>query len=163
MCDWNPNRLVYIRHVSGFSLIELLSVIVLLGILGVFAFGRLGDTGQTLARGFYDDTVGAVGFAQKFAISSGCAVRVVTTVNGYALRQSSACASNDFADPVANPANRAQAYQNLNMPDSFSLTAGDITFDARGQREEATSVFVLSDGGSSYSFRVHSSGLVEKF
>ena len=47
------------------------------------------------------------------------------------------------------------------MPDGFTLTAGVITFNARGQREEGTSDFILSDGSSSYSFRVHASGLVE--
>jgi MSHA pilin protein MshC len=148
---------------SGFSLIELLAVIILLGIIGVVALGRIGDLDQSAARGFYDDTVTAVGFAQKFAISSGCDVRVVTTASSYALRQSSTCTNNNFANPVPNPADRNSNYQNTNIPNGFTLTAGTITFNARGFREEATSDFVLSDGVTSYSFRVHAgSGLVEK-
>jgi prepilin-type N-terminal cleavage/methylation domain-containing protein len=147
----------------GFSLVELLTVIVLLGIVGVYALGRLGGADLAAARGFYNDTVGAVEFAQKFAISSGCDVRVVTTANSYQLRQSSTCTSGDFANLVDNPANRGVKYQNLNMPNGFTLTAGTITFNARGLREEATSDFVLTDGASSYSFRVYAgSGLVEK-
>lgn len=147
---------------AGFSLIEVLAVIVLLGILGVVALGRIGDQTQVAARGFYDDTVAAVGFAQKFAVSSGCDVRVLTTAGGYELRQSSSCAADDFANLVDNPANRSQPYRNLDMPAGFTLTAATITFNSRGQREEATSDFVLSDGSSSYSFRVYAgSGLVE--
>lgn len=155
--------LVNISHKAGFSLIELLAVIILLGILGVVALGRLGDGSQADARGFYDDTVAAVGFAQKFAISSGCDVRVVMSAGGYQLRQSSSCAADDFANPVPNPANRGVSYQSAAIPVGYSMTTGNITFNARGLREEATSNFTLSDGSDSYSFRVHAgSGLVEK-
>jgi len=149
-------------HNSGFSLVELVTVIVLLGILGVVALGRLGNQDAFAARGFFDDTVSAVRFAQKLAISSGCDIRVITTASSYQLRQSSACVADDFTNPVVNPANRGNNYQNLNIPTGFSLTAGTITFNARGRREGVTSDFNLSDGSTTYSFRVHAStGLVE--
>jgi len=149
-------------HNSGFSLLELITVVLLLGILGVVALGRFGGQDATAARGFFDDTVSAVRFAQKLAISSGCDVRVIATATSYQLRQSSTCVADDFSNPVANPANRDSTYQNVNMPGGFSLTAGTITFDARGQREGVTSDFSISDGTTTYSFRVHAStGLVE--
>ena len=149
-------------HSSGFSLVELITVILLLGILGVVALGRLGNQDAFAARGFFDDTVSAVRFAQKLAISSGCDVRVITTASSYQLRQSSTCVAEDFTSPVVNPANRSNSYQNVNIPTGFSLTAGNITFDARGRREGATSDFTVSDGTTTYSFRVHgSTGLVE--
>ena len=149
-------------HNAGFSLIEFVTVILLLGILGIVALGRLTDQNQVAARGFFDDTVNAVRFAQKLALSTGCDVRVITTASSYQLRQSSTCIADDFTDPVVNPANRSNNYQNVNMPTGFSLTAGSITFDARGRREGATSDFDLSDGTTTYSFRVHAStGLVE--
>ena len=149
-------------QIAGFSLIEMITVILLLGILGIVALGRLTDQNLVAARGFFDDTVSAVRFAQKLAISTGCDVRVITTVSSYQIRRSSTCVADDFSDPVVNPANRSNNYQNVNMPAGFSLTAGIITFDARGMREGATSDFTLSDGSTSYSFRVHAStGLVE--
>ena len=147
---------------SGFSLVELLTVIILLGILGVVALGRFAQTDAFAARGFFDDTVAAVRFAQKLAVSSGCDVRVILTAGGYELRQSSGCTADDFTSPVSNPADRGRNYLNTDMPDGFSLTAGTITFDARGIREGASSDFSLSDGGTTYRFRVHAStGLVE--
>lgn len=148
---------------SGFSLIELLTVVILLGILAVVALGRLGNPDALVARGFFDDTVAAVRFAQKLAVSSGCDVRVVTTASGYALRQSSTCTADDFTSPVANPADRGSNYANNSIPAGFGLTAGTITFNSRGEREAGgPPVFVLTDGGTSYSFRVHAvTGLVE--
>lgn len=143
-------------------MIELITVIILLGILGVVALGRFGGGDVFAARGFFDDTVNAVRFAQKLAISSGCDVRVITTASSYQLRQSSTCAADDFTATVASPANRANNYQNVNIPPGYTLTAGTITFNARGEREGATSDFNLSDGSTSYRFRVHAStGLVE--
>lgn len=148
---------------AGFSLIELVTVILLLGILGIVALGRLGDQDALAARGFFEDTVSAVRFAQKLALSSGCDVRAVLTAGGYQLRQSSTCTANDFALPVPNPANRSAAYQNNAIPGGFTLTAGNITFNARGLREEASpSNFIVSDGSISHGFRVYrTTGLVE--
>ncbi len=148
---------------SGFSLVELLTVIILLSILGVVALGRFGQTDAFEARGFFDDTVTAVRFAQKLAVSTGCDVRVILTAGGYELRQSSACTADDFVSPVANPADRGRNYQNSDMPAGFSLTAGTITFNARGVREGGGSpVFTFSDGSTSYSFQVYATtGLVE--
>ena len=149
-------------HNWGFSLIEMLTVVILLGILGVVAIGRLGNPGVFAARGFFDETVTAVRFAQKLAISSGCDVRVITDTSGYQLRQSSTCTADDFTNSVVNPADRSSSYQNDQIPDGFSLTSGSITFNARGEREESTSDFDVSDGSTNYSFRVHANtGLVE--
>ncbi len=152
-----------IDHNRGFSLVELVTVIVLLGILGAVALGRLGGQDVFAVRGFFDDTVTATRFAQKLAISCGCDVRVVLTASGYTLRQSSTLGADDFVNIVPNPANRSQNYQNSNIPNGFTFTSsGNITFNSRGLREEATSSFELSDGSSGYSFSVHSgSGLVQ--
>ncbi|MEM7563335.1 MAG: type II secretion system protein [Pseudomonadota bacterium] len=150
------------RRNSGFSLVELVTVILLLGILSVFALGTLVEQDDFEARGYFDDTVTAVRFAQKFAISSGCDVRVVVAAKSYSVRQSSACAANDFTGFVPNPADRGNNYQNTLGLAAFNMTAGNITFDARGAREEASSTFSLTDGTTTYQFTVHAStGLVE--
>ncbi len=153
------------RRSSGFSLIELLMVVILLGILSIFALGRLGNQDAFAARGFFDDIVGAVRFAQKLAVSTGCDVRVVLTANSYQLLQSSICTANDFTLPVANPADRSSAYQSNAMPPGYSLnpTPNIITFNARGERVGGgPPTFSLSDGAVTFSFTVHAgTGLVE--
>lgn len=154
---------VTVKHYqnSGFTLIELLTVIVLLGILSIVALGRFSGPDQFAARGFFDDTVVAVRFAQKLAISSGCDVQMIASASDYRLMQRASCLTGAFSQNVPNPANRSINYANSNMPAGFSLTVGTITFDARGVRLEPSSVFTLS-GTPSYSFRVHAStGFVE--
>lgn len=154
--------LVKYRDNSGFSLVELVTVILLLGILGIVALGRFADQDSFAARGFFDDTVTAVRFAQKLAVSSGCEVQVITTASSYQVFQRATdCTTGAFTRAVANPADRSVNYQNKNMPAGFGLTAGTITFNSRGERNEATSVFSMTDGSVTYQFRVHqTTGLV---
>jgi len=144
------------NHISGFSIFELVIVIVLLGILSVYALSSFFDQDEIAARGFFDDTVNAVRFAQKLAISTGCDVRVSTVAAGYSLLQSSSCTANDFPNPVVNPANRGNNYQNLNLPSGFSLApTTTITFNARGIPDSGSDVaFTITDGVTTYSFNV---------
>ena len=139
---------------TGFSLFELIIVVVLLSILSVFALSRLFGQEDFAARGFFDDTVNAVRFAQKLAISTGCEVRVAINASDYQLLQSSTCSASDFVNPVANPANRGLNYQNMNMPSGFSLSpATTITFNARGI-PGSDELITLTDGSTSYSFNL---------
>ena len=144
------------NHISGFSIFELIIVIVLLGILSVYALSGIFDQDEIAARGFFDDTVNAVRFAQKLAVSTGCDVRVAMVASGYTLLQSTACTANDFANPVVNPANRGTNYQNLNLPSGFSLAPTTaITFNARGILDSGSDVlFTITDGVTTYSFNV---------
>lgn len=148
----------------GFTLIELVVVVLLLGILSVFAMGKLFDQNQFAAKGFFDDTVNAVRFAQKLAVSSGCAVQVQITSTGYQLFQRTNCDPTEAFDiTVDNPANRANLYLNNNMPSGFSLTPATIEFHARGVIATGNNVTVtLSGGSSSFSFTVFGkTGLVD--
>lgn len=150
---------------KGFSLIELITVVLLLGILSVVAIVRLGNQDGLLARGYFDEFAAAVQFARKLAISSGCDVRVDVATTGYSLLQSSSCTANDFSSNVLNPANRSLNYANNDIPGSFSLTAGQITFDARGLPTPAfdgSTNFSLSNGSSTYTISVYGrTGLVD--
>jgi MSHA pilin protein MshC len=142
---------------AGFTLFELLIVIVLLSILSVFALGSLFDQDEFAARGFFDDTVNAVRFAQKLAISTGCEVQVAISAAGYQLSQKGPlggppdCITGGFI-PVKNPANRGKNYSNLSS--GFSLSpVTSITFDARGiplSGSDAT----ITLSGTSYSFEI---------
>jgi len=138
----------------GFSLFELIIVIVLLSILSVFALGSLFDQDEFAARGFFDDTVNAVRFAQKLAISTGCAVQVSVNASGYQLDQRASCAAGGFDIPVVNPSNRGNNYANLNIPNGFNLSpTTTVTFNALGI-PGSDETFILTNGTTSYSFEV---------
>ncbi|WP_296447347.1 pilus assembly FimT family protein [Rhodoferax sp. UBA5149] len=63
---WQPARM---PHQRGFTLIELIMVIVLLGVLAVFAAPRIFNSNDFNARGFHDETLSFLRYAQKTAIA----------------------------------------------------------------------------------------------
>jgi MSHA pilin protein MshC len=165
--------IVQIKRFSGFSLIELITVILLLGILSVVALGRLVTPSQFAVKAFFNDTVNAVRFAQKLAVSTGCDVQVKMTTKGYQLRQSSACTEDDYDDvdhgvPVNNPANRSNPYENLTTEfivgmDPITTPITSIVFNARGVLDSGSNVtYTVSGADTSFSFIVfEQTGLVD--
>ena len=148
-----------INHQSGFTLIELVVVILLLGVLSVVAMGRMFDGNQFKARGFFDDTVTAVRFAQKLAVSTGCEVQVDLKVTGYELDQRATdCTTGSFTRAVANPANRSNPYENTKIA-GLTVPPTTIVFDAKGLA--ASDAVIIMTGTDTYQFSVSSAtGLV---
>lgn len=60
-------------------------VVVMLGVLAVFAAPRILDTGDFSARGFHDETLSLLRYAQKTAIAQRRTVCVSLNANGVAL------------------------------------------------------------------------------
>jgi MSHA pilin protein MshC len=86
------------RHQSGFTLIELITIVIILGILAVVAMPRLNNA-DFRGQEFRDRTVSALRYAQKSAVShrrvvcatfAAASVTLVMDTNG-----SGACDNND--------------------------------------------------------------------
>jgi MSHA pilin protein MshC len=77
----------------GFTLVELVAVIVLLGILTAVAGPSLIDTSRFDERGYIDELASALRQAQRVAIATQCSVRVTTNAAGYTAIQRATAAT----------------------------------------------------------------------
>lgn len=111
--------------VRGFTLIELIMVIVILGVLAVFAAPRIFNTDDFRARGFHDETLSLLRYAQKMAIAQRRTVCVTLNPTGVALNifatnpETGTCAG----APVLAPPNAPQGGAGLvGVPNAFQFT-----------------------------------------
>lgn len=73
------------RRERGFTLIELVMTLIVIGILAVVVFPRMGDPNTFEARGYYDSVVSAARHAQKLAVANGCRALFTVHATGYAV------------------------------------------------------------------------------
>ncbi|MBS1187475.1 MAG: type secretion system protein [Burkholderiaceae bacterium] len=131
----------------GFTMTELVMVIVIIGILAVAAIPRFFDRQAFESRGFHEQIKAVVRYAHKAAIAQHRAVFVNTTVNAICLTYvaDAACTNVTAADVVLNPANGQRFSQTA--PANVSLTAASFSFSALGQPSTgAVTIGVTGDG-----------------
>lgn len=143
----------------GFTMIELVIVLVIIGMVMVVAAPRFFVAAEYSSRGFYEELMGAARYAQRFAVASGCQVQLNITANSYTLKQRSACdTASPFTLDVTHPSKAGLFVPDSPSPVIISPAPFAIVFDGRGQ---ASATVTISVG--SRSFRINGlSGFVER-
>ena len=140
--------MVYPSRAYGFTLIELIMVIVLLGALSVFVSPRFFQKTSFDSLAFEQELKTAIRFAHNLSIASGCEVQVALTANSYALYfPDSSCNPPDAfgANPVNHPLQSGN-YQGA-APSGVSISGfGDFYFDALGVPSAAGGITVDPEG-----------------
>ena len=88
---------------SGFTLVELITVIVLVGILAVAALPRFFDQNVFESRGFFDESKSLLRYGQKVAVAQRRTVCVALGGTGVALTIASAANAGACDTPLALP------------------------------------------------------------
>jgi len=142
----------------GFTMVELIMVIVLLGILAAVAGPRFFDRQIFDERLFFEESLSAARYAQKLAVASGCPINTQIGSTGYALSYATACGGIAAGSPVANPSGGNYSAGN---PQAVAVSSPglNVTFDSLGSASGANTVRF---GANAFSFIVHlSSGFIE--
>jgi MSHA pilin protein MshC len=93
---------------NGFTLIELVTTLVIVGILSVVALPRFFDDQAFGERGYVDEVASALRYARKIAVATECEVSVTLTANSYSASQRDTLNNcNTAGAPWATPVRRA--------------------------------------------------------
>ena len=130
MTHWQTTRVV---RQSGFTLIELIMVIILLGMLAVFASPRIFNSDGFNARGFHDETLAFLRYAQKTAIAQRRIVCVAFTGDSASLSIASVAATATCDTGLRGPKGDSPGTITAKAGTSYSITPTNFKFDGLGQ------------------------------
>ncbi len=149
----------------GFTLIELIVVIVLVGIVALIAAPRFFSQPTFDAARFHDAAISAIRFGQKVAVAQRTTVYVALTPNTVALCYNTGCST-----PVLSPADSAAFI--ITAPNNIALAGTSFSFTSLGQPASfsatpvalaaSTTLNISGDGGARQIVVERETGYVHK-
>lgn len=156
-------RRASVRKPDGFTLVELVVTLVIIGALAAASAPLFFSKQSFEQSGFFDETLSAVRYAQKLAVTSGCTVRVNITASGYSLLRAASvatCNSGPYTTDVVDPSDPGRPFART-APAGVTLTIVSIDFDPLGRASVTSPSQDVSVGGRT--FRVWAeTGFVER-
>ena len=129
---------------SGFTLIELVTVIVLLGILSVFVAPRMLNMAAVDARGLQDETLSFLRYAQKSAVAQRRVVCVAFTSRSVTLHIGAASGLASCDTPLRGPAGDSPGTLTAKRSAGYSVVPADFNFNGLGQPVDASGMVLAT-------------------
>ena len=128
----------------GFTMVELITIILILGVISVTAIPRFFERSTFDSRGFYDQVISTLRYAQKAAIAKHRFVCVNIAANNVALRYGadSACA----VAGISGTLNIPPGTPSINAPNGVTVTAINFSFDSLGRPNPNTKKSIAVSG-----------------
>lgn len=127
---------------AGFTLVELVAVMIIVSILAIAVFPRFTDQSAFESRGFHDETLSLLRFAQKTAIAQRRTVCVALNATGVAIAIDTSTPADGVCDsPPVLP----------NIPRGGKGLAGSVTafqFMPLGSTDQITNITITIAGST---------------
>lgn len=129
---------------AGFTLVELIAILLLAGILASVAAPRFFNATTFTSRGYADEAAGFLRYAQKLAIARRSEVTVQIDASGLALCATAATPCTDV-NPWPGP--QGETPYRIDLPSGVSQTgsAASIGFDSQGRPSVGLSLSIVGD------------------
>lgn len=130
----------------GFTLVELVTVMLLMGILAAVGVARMADRQSFDALGYADQIRQTIQYARRLAVAQRRNVCVTAAAGGLTVTQAvayGAACSTGAIDPSTGSA------FNLPVPHGVTLSAASIQFDSQGRQISGATVTVTATGDGS--------------
>lgn len=138
-------RLSRSKSQSGFTLTELITVVVLIGILSVVATPRMFDMAAVNARGLQDETLSFLRYAQKSAIAQRRVVCVAFTPRSVTVHIGSMSGFTTCDSPLHGPTGDSVGTLTATRGAEYSIIPTDFNFNGLGQPVDASGTVLMSN------------------